>query len=124
MLPPRESLLPSSTSLENSIKSWRQYSSTASCHRSGGSVGLGYDGSDYFSPDFPYVTTDPNQIARHLGTINELLNAKGLASIQIRDISSGPNQLRALVDLCHLSMASVLFSMSSTIPPAVSFVTI
>ena len=72
-------------------------------------VGLGYDGSDYFSPDFPYVTTDPNQIARHLGTINELLNAKGLASIQIRDISSGPNQLRALVDLCHVYGIGVVF---------------
>jgi 1,4-alpha-glucan branching enzyme len=72
-------------------------------------VGLGYDGSDYFSPDFPYVTTDPNQIAKHLDTINALLGAKGLASVQTGDITSGPDQLRALVDLCHLYGIGVVF---------------
>jgi 1,4-alpha-glucan branching enzyme len=70
---------------------------------------LGYDGSDYFSPDFPYVTTDPAQLTRHLGTINGLLNAKGIRSIQRADISSGPNQLRALVDLCHVYGIGVAF---------------
>lgn len=70
---------------------------------------LGYDGADYFSPDFPYVTTDPVQLAKHLGTINGLLRAKGIDSIQLTDISSGPSQLRALVDLCHLYGIGVVF---------------
>ena len=70
---------------------------------------LGYDGSDYFSPDFPYVTTDPNALAAHLITINNLLAAKGQTPIAKTDISSGPNQLRAMVDLCHLYGIGVAF---------------
>jgi 1,4-alpha-glucan branching enzyme len=69
----------------------------------------GYDGADYFSPDFPYVTTDAATLAGHLVTINNLLAAKGQPPLLANDISSGPNQLRALVDLCHLYGIGVLF---------------
>lgn len=70
---------------------------------------LGYDGSDYFSPDFPYVTTDPVALTRHLNIINGLLQAKGFAPISLADISRGPDQARALVDLCHLHGVGVVF---------------
>ena len=63
---------------------------------------LGYDGADYFSPDFPYVVTDPTALAQYLTTINGLLQAKGLSPLALHDIFSGPAQLKALVDLCHV----------------------
>jgi 1,4-alpha-glucan branching enzyme len=69
----------------------------------------GYDGVDYFSPDFPYVTTNAAALAAHLITINNLLAAKGQPALRAADISSGPNQLRALVDLCHLYGIGVVF---------------
>src|SRR5580698_84184 len=58
---------------------------------------MGYDGADYFSPDFPYVVTDPGALAQYLATINGLLQGKNLAPLTLNDIVSGPAQLKALV---------------------------
>ena len=55
---------------------------------------MGYDGADYFSPDFPYVVTDPSALAQYLATINSLLPAKGLSPLALNDIVSGPAQLK------------------------------
>jgi 1,4-alpha-glucan branching enzyme len=70
---------------------------------------LGYNGADYFSPDFPYVVVDPAVLSGYLPTINDLLVAKGYAPLQVAEITSGPNQLKALVDLCHLYGIAVVF---------------
>lgn len=70
---------------------------------------MGYDGADYFSPDFPYVVTDAGALARHLTTINALLQAKDLPPLGLNDIKSGPAQLKALVDLCHVYRIAVVF---------------
>jgi 1,4-alpha-glucan branching enzyme len=70
---------------------------------------LGYDGSDYFSPDFPYVTSDPVVLQKHLQIINGLLAAKLASTMTIQDIASPAYQLRALVDLCHLYGIAVVF---------------
>jgi 1,4-alpha-glucan branching enzyme len=70
---------------------------------------LGYDGADYFSPDFPYVVTDSAVLAAHLATINQLLTAKNFPSLDLKDVGSGPAQLKALVDLCHVYGMAVNF---------------
>ncbi len=70
---------------------------------------LGYDGADYFSPDFPYVVTDPAALAQYLTTINGLLQAKGLSPLALNDIVSGAAQLKAMVDLCHVYGIAVAF---------------
>src|SRR5580700_5707583 len=70
---------------------------------------MGYDGADYFSPDFPYVVTDPGALAQYLATINGLLQGKNLAPLTLDDIVSGPAQLKALVDLCHVYGIAVAF---------------
>jgi 1,4-alpha-glucan branching enzyme len=70
---------------------------------------MGYDGADYFSPDFPYVVTDSNALARYLTTINGLLQGKGMSLLSVNDISSGHGQLKALVDLCHVYGIAVAF---------------
>lgn len=70
---------------------------------------MGYDGADYFSPDFPYIVTDPTALAQYLATINGLLQAKGLSPLALSDIGSAPGQLKAMVDLCHIYGIGVVF---------------
>ena len=69
---------------------------------------LGYNGADYFSPDFPYVVSGP-ALSGYLTTINRLLAAKGFSPLAISDITPGPAQLKAMVDLCHLYGIAVTF---------------
>ena len=71
--------------------------------------GMGYEGADLFSPDFPYVCTDDTQLAGYLTTINGLLVGKGKPPLKLKDIRSGTNQLKVLVDLCHLHGMGVAF---------------
>ncbi len=70
---------------------------------------MGYEGADLFSPDTVYTVTDPAALAAYLGTINSLLAAKGCAPLTLSQISTGANQLKALVDLCHLYGIGVAF---------------
>jgi len=62
---------------------------------------LGYNGADYFSPDFPYVVSGP-ALSGYLTTINRLLAVKGFSPLTMTDITAAPAQLKAMVDLCHL----------------------
>jgi 1,4-alpha-glucan branching enzyme len=70
---------------------------------------MGYNGADLFSPDFPYVVIDPVTLNGYLTTINALLSAKGCAPLALRDITPGPAQLKALVDLCHIYGIAIVF---------------
>src|ERR1035441_4216274 len=70
---------------------------------------MGYDGADLFSPDTLYTVNNPAALTTYLGTINGLLGAKGCAPLTLSQISSGANQLKALVDLCHVYGIAVAF---------------
>ena len=70
---------------------------------------LGYDGSDYFSPELSYAVYDPAALAGYLVTINQLLAAKGLAPMALRDIASGYSQLKAMVDLLQVYVIAIAF---------------
>ena len=70
---------------------------------------MGYNGADLFSPDFPYVVTDTTALNSYLATINTLLTAKGFSGLGLSDITPGPAQLKALVDLCHVYGIAVAF---------------
>jgi 1,4-alpha-glucan branching enzyme len=70
---------------------------------------MGYDGADVFSPDFPYIITNSVALNGYLATINALLAAKGIGPMRLEDITSGPSQLKALVDLCHVYGIAVAF---------------
>jgi 1,4-alpha-glucan branching enzyme len=63
---------------------------------------LGYDGTDYFSPEMLYGVYDPVKLGLHLQTINRLLSNKGCGPVVQTDIDNGCKQLKTLVDLCHL----------------------
>lgn len=68
---------------------------------------MGYSGADLFSPDFPYVAVE--DLPFYLAKLNELYAAKGRSPIALADIESGPGQLKALVDLCHIHGIAVVF---------------
>jgi 1,4-alpha-glucan branching enzyme len=71
---------------------------------------MGYDGADYFSPDFDYVVRNPAVLNDHLDTVNRLLTAKGfITPLKLQDIAPAPAQLKALVDLCHIYGIAVVF---------------
>jgi 1,4-alpha-glucan branching enzyme len=71
---------------------------------------MGYNGSDYFSPDFGYVEYDQGDLAAHLATVNRLLEARGQAPFPDTSLLiPGPYQLKVLVDLCHLYGLAVVF---------------
>jgi 1,4-alpha-glucan branching enzyme len=69
---------------------------------------MGYSGADLFSPDFPYVAAEAD-LPAYLATINAQLAALQQPLLQLGDIRSGPNQLKVLVDLCHLNGIAVIF---------------
>jgi 1,4-alpha-glucan branching enzyme len=68
----------------------------------------GYNGADYFSPDYVYTVYDAATLGRHLATINGLLAAKGCPPLAASQIARGADQLKALVDLCHLHGIAVV----------------
>ncbi|HUB13274.1 MAG TPA: alpha amylase C-terminal domain-containing protein [Acetobacteraceae bacterium] len=69
---------------------------------------LGYSGADLFSPDFPFVAAAAD-LPAHLASLNQILRGKGLAPLALPDLRPGPNQLKALVDLCHIHGIAVTF---------------
>lgn len=70
---------------------------------------MGYNGADYFSPDPQCTVYDAPRLGAHLLTVNRLLAQKGFAPLAATQIASGADQLRALVDLCHLYGIAVSF---------------
>lgn len=60
---------------------------------------LGYNGVDYFSPEFDYAVS-PHEIGPYLVQANALLATKGRALLKEEDIRGAANQLKALVDFC------------------------
>jgi 1,4-alpha-glucan branching enzyme len=73
--------------------------------------GLGYAGLDYFSPEMAYQVNDPAELARHLTIVNGMLESRGHAPLQLGDIECGFNQLKCLIDLCHVNGLAVIFDL-------------
>jgi 1,4-alpha-glucan branching enzyme len=72
-------------------------------------VSMGYNGTDYFSPEMDYQVEDGAELARYLAQANELLRAHGESPITTDAIRPGPNQLKLVVDICHLYGIAVIF---------------
>ena len=75
-----------------------------------GDFSLGYNGTDYFSPEMAYGVSDAD-LPPYLARANELLAAKGLAPYSAADLRGEMNQLKALVDLCHAYGLAVIFDL-------------
>jgi len=74
-----------------------------------GGFGLGYNGLDYFSPEMIYQVEDAAELDRRLPILNALLAARRAAPLTRDELAPGPNQLKCLVDLCHLHGIAVIF---------------
>jgi 1,4-alpha-glucan branching enzyme len=68
----------------------------------------GYNGTDYFSPETDYQVTDAGELAAYLDTANALLARHGRGPLALDDVRTGPNQLKLVVDLCHLEGIAVI----------------
>src|SRR5450432_1877954 len=64
---------------------------------------MGYNGTDYFSPEMAYEVLDSTELLRYLAKANALLAKHGAAPLAVADLKPGPNQLKCLVDLFHLN---------------------
>lgn len=71
------------------------------------SFSLGYNGTDYFSPEMDFAVADAD-LPAYVAEVNRLLDAKGLRQYQPADLRGEMNQLKALVDLAHLHGLAVL----------------
>lgn len=68
---------------------------------------LGYNGTDYFSPEMDFAVEDAH-LDPYVAEVNKLLDAKGLERYASEELRGEMNQLKALVDLCHLHGLAVL----------------
>ena len=71
------------------------------------SFSLGYNGTDYFSPEMDFAVADA-ALRLYLTEMNKLLDAKGARRYRAEDLRGEMNQLKALVDLAHLHGLAVL----------------
>ena len=62
----------------------------------------GYNGADYFSPDMVFTEYSPVTMNTYLNMVNGLLAQKGQPPLTDAQLEGGANQLKAMVDLCHL----------------------
>lgn len=75
-----------------------------------GDFSLGYNGTDYFSPEMTYGVEDAD-LGPYLARTNALLAAKGQAPYRAGDLHGEMNQLKALVDVCHVHGLAVIFDL-------------
>jgi 1,4-alpha-glucan branching enzyme len=68
---------------------------------------LGYNGTDYFSPEMDFAIDDAD-LPPVVAQLNSLLDAKGQPRYLAADLRGEMNQLKALVDLCHIYGLAVL----------------
>ncbi len=68
---------------------------------------LGYNGTDYFSPEMDFAVEDAD-LGPYAEHANTLLDARGLSRYEVEDLRGEMNQLKALVDLCHIHGLAVL----------------
>lgn len=68
---------------------------------------MGYNGSDLFSPEMDYCVA-PGEVDAYLPLINRLLAQKGCPELSSQVLSPGINQLKAVIDLCHLYGIAVI----------------
>jgi 1,4-alpha-glucan branching enzyme len=72
--------------------------------------GLGYNGVDYYSPEGQYVAT-PAELGVKLDAINAMLASFGKPALTLAQLAPGINQLKCLIDLCHLSGIAVILDL-------------
>lgn len=75
-----------------------------------GFFSAGYNGTDYFSPEMDYGVAG-RDLGPYVARCNELLAVKGLAPYTAADLVGDMNQLKALIDLCHIHGLGVILDL-------------
>ena len=71
---------------------------------------LGYNGTDYYSPENDYAATSDADLRQYLAQVNAILAQRGQPGYPGIDTIRNPDdQVRALVDVCHVYGIAVLF---------------
>jgi 1,4-alpha-glucan branching enzyme len=68
---------------------------------------LGYNGTDYFSPEMDFGVADA-ELPAYVEDVNALLDTRGLTHYAVEDVRGEMNQLKALIDLCHIHGLGVI----------------
>ena len=63
---------------------------------------LGYNGTDYFSPEMDYGVHDAAEVQSYLDRINPLFAQRGAAPVTAPEATGAMNQLKVLIDLLHV----------------------
>jgi 1,4-alpha-glucan branching enzyme len=73
-------------------------------------VSLGYNGVDFFAPEMAYAVR-PGDLGLYVAKVNQLLAARGRGGpvVTAEQLASQPNQLKAMIDVCHAYGLAVLF---------------
>ena len=71
---------------------------------------LGYNGVDYFSPEAQYVVS-PDGLSEQMVKLNGMLASFGKPGLTAAQLTPGINQLKCLIDLCHLHGIGVIFDL-------------
>lgn len=69
---------------------------------------------DLFSPDFPYLAS-ADEVERLTPQIDGVLATKGFGPLPPGALNSAHNQLKALVDLCHIHGIAVVFDVDGNV---------
>jgi len=78
-------------------------------HEFASPVSRGYDGVDMFSPEMDYAETDTAELTHYLTKINKLLRDRGAKELELSEVRTSINQLKVLIDICHLYGLAVFF---------------
>ena len=71
---------------------------------------LGYNGVDYFSPEADYLAA-PGELPGRLAKLNAMFAAFGKPGLTEAQLAPGINQLKCLIDLCHLHGVAVILDL-------------
>src|SRR3981189_2320396 len=91
-------------------KSWRERHSVAHDPGIETAFSMGYNGVDYFSPEGAY-SVSPEQLDWRLASINRRLERFGKQPLTSPELAHCSDQLKCLVDLCHLHGIAVIFDL-------------
>lgn len=72
-----------------------------------GEASRGYNNTDFFSPEMDY-SVPPERLGTYLPRINAMLRSKGKGELTKEHLRDQRDQLKALVDLCHLYGLAVI----------------
>src|SRR5262249_43888597 len=67
----------------------------------------GYNNTDFFSPEMDYALASQD-LDPSVARVNDLLARKGHPAVRREDLLTQENQLRALIDICHVYGLAVI----------------